>query len=307
MELALWPGVDQSWHDLVDGVVHADGTGWHGVVVEDHFMADGDGFGPVESPRFESMSVLAALAVATERVRLAPLVASATFRHPAVLANIAVTIDHLSAGRFTLGLGAGWQVNEHQQYGIELGPRGARLRRLEEQLIIVRSLLDRPVTSFAGEFVTLTDARCEPKPIQAHLPIMVGGKGDRMMGVVARHADEWNMWAMPDVFAERGALLDRRCEAIGRDPATIGRSTQALVHLTDDPGAARAFVERAAPRPAFAGSPAQFAELVAQWHAVGVDRVIVPDWSLGVGARRTDALDAVRAAVADAGLLSPAP
>lgn len=296
MDLVLWPGVDQPWSDLVDGVVHADRTGWHGVVIEDHFMADGDGFGPVESPRFEVTTVLSALAVATSRLRLAPLVASATFRHPAVLANVAATIDHISGGRFTLGLGTGWQANEHAQYGIVLGSRPERIRRLDEELTIVRSLLDRPVTNFDGEFFTLRDAWCEPKPVQSPLPILIGGKGDRMLGVVARHADEWNMWAMPEVFDERSRFLDRACESIGRDPGTIARSVQALVRLTDDPVEADRFVERAGARAAIAGSVERFAEVVAQWREVGATKVIVPDWHLGTGSARADALDALREA-----------
>ena len=296
MDLVLWPGVDQSWSDLVDAVVHADRTGWHGVVIEDHFMADGDGFGPVESPRFEVTSVLSALAVVTTRLRLAPLVASATFRHPAVLANIAATIDHISGGRFTLGLGTGWQANEHAQYGITLGSRPERIRRLDEELTIVRSLLDRSVTNFEGEFFTLRDAWCEPKPVQNPLPILIGGKGDRMLGVVARHGDEWNMWAMPEQFAERSRFLDRCCEAIDRDPASIDRSVQALVRLTDDPVEADRFVQRAGARAAIAGSPERFAEVVARWRDVGATRVIVPDWHLGTGSARADALDALREA-----------
>lgn len=302
MDLVLWPSVAQEWRDLLDAVRHVDSSGWSGVVVEDHFMADGGAFGRIEDPRLESTSVLAALAVATSSVRLAPLVLSATFRHPAVVANWIAALDHVSGGRMTLGVGAGWQVNEHEQYGIDLGRPGERLSRLDEYCTVVRSLLDRPTTNFDGRWFSLREARCEPGPVQGRLPLLVGGKGDRMLALVARHADVWNMWALPEVLSERAARLDRECDVVDRDPSTIRRSTQALVLLTDDEEEAEVFVRAATPRAAFAGSAARFADLVARWAEVGVDEVVVPDWSLGTGARRRDALDAIASAVADAGL-----
>jgi alkanesulfonate monooxygenase SsuD/methylene tetrahydromethanopterin reductase-like flavin-dependent oxidoreductase (luciferase family) len=136
--------------------------------------------------------------------------------------------------------------------------------------------------------------------VQDTLPLLIGGKGDRMLGIVARHADEWNMWSDPPLFAERSKVLDQRCEKIDRDPSTIKRSTQAVFSVTDDPERARTFVERVAPRPAVAGSPEQIAETVAAWRDVGVDEVIVPDNTLGQGARRTDAMDALIEHVAPA-------
>jgi alkanesulfonate monooxygenase SsuD/methylene tetrahydromethanopterin reductase-like flavin-dependent oxidoreductase (luciferase family) len=297
VDLTLWPSVSKGWASLLDVVTHVDRAGWYGVVVEDHFMADGAGFGAVDEPRLEATSLLAALAVATSSLRLAPLVLSATYRHPAVVANWAATLDHLSQGRMRLGLGAGWQVNEHSQYGIDLGTPAERLGRLDEYCVIVRSLLDQPVTDVAGRWFTVCEARCEPKPLQRRLPLLIGGKGDRMLGLVTRRADEWNMWALPDLFAERSARLDRDCEAIGRDPSTIRRSTQALVLVTEDRTRADAFVRAAGGRAAFAGSTDAFAELVAAWRAAGVDEVIVPDWHLGEGSERADALDALAAAV----------
>lgn len=297
MDLTLWPAASQSWPDLLDVVTHVDRTGWHGVVVEDHFMADGGGFGAVDAPRLEVTSVLPALAVATSRLRLAPLVMSATHRHPAVVANWAASVDHIASGRFTLGLGAGWQSNEHGQYGLELGTPGERLRRLDEYCTVVRALLDQSESSFDGRFFSLRGARCEPKPVQGHLPLLIGGKGDRMLELVARHADIWNMWAMPEVFLERSAYLDRCCTVVDRDATTIRRSTQALVVITGSASEADAFVRAAAPRAAFAGTPAQFALLVRRWAEVGVDEVIIPDWHLGVGVRRSELLDEIADAV----------
>ena len=297
MDLTLWPLVSQPWSDLCAAVELVERLGWHGVMVEDHFMADGGGFGAVSDPRFEVTSVLSALAVATTSVRLAPLVMSATYRHPAVVANWAATVDHISRGRLTLGLGAGWQLNEHAQYGIQLGTPGERIDRLDEYCTVVRSLLEQAVTDFKGRSFELSNAWCEPKPLQTRLPLLIGGKGDRMLRLVARHADMWNMWSMPSKFAERSAVLDQSSEAIGRDPATIRRSTQALVCLTDSASEARSFIDAAGGRATFAGTAEQFADLAAQWHDAGVDELVIPDWHLGTGTQRAESIEAITAAL----------
>jgi hypothetical protein len=297
MDLTLWPLVSQPWTDLCAAVELVERLGWHGVMVEDHFMADGGGFGAVSDPRFEVTSVLSALAVATSTLRLAPLVMSATYRHPAVVANWAATVDHISGGRLTLGLGAGWQVNEHEQYGIGLGTPGERIERLDEYCTVVRSLLEQESTDFTGRFFELSNARCEPKPVQPHLPLLIGGKGDRMMRLVARQADMWNMWSMPAAFSERSVVLNHACEQIRRDPATIRRSTQALVMVTDSESKAKRFIDAAGGRAAFAGTAEQFAELAEQWQIAGVDELVVPDWHLGTGARRAESLEAITAAL----------
>ena len=297
MRLSIWPSAQQPWDDLLDEVLHAERTGWDGVYVADHFMGDGGGFGAPEVPNFESTALLAALGARTERVRVGPLVLGNTYRHPAVVANWAATLDHVTGGRVVLGMGAGWQVNEHEQYGIELPPPGERLARLDEACRVVTALLRTPRADLDGDHYVLRDALCEPKPVQQPLPLLIGGKGDRMLGLVARHADEWNMWGLPEVLAERAGVLAARCAAIGRDPATIRRSTQALVMVTDDPARARAFVERVAPRAAVAGPPEHFAEVVDRWGEVGIDEVIVPDFALGSGSERLERLDALRAAV----------
>lgn len=296
MQLSLWPSTTQPWPDLVEGVAHADATGWHSVYVADHFMGPA---GDEQLPWREATAQLAALAALTERVRLSSLVLSATYRHPAVVANWAVAVDQISDGRLTLGLGAGWQQNEHQRYGIALGTPGERRRRFVDYLHVVRRLVDGETVNHRGPWFELDGAHCPSRPVQEHLPILVGAKGERMLGVVARHADQWNMWSLPasmEVAAER---LARHCDEIGRDPSSIHRSTQALVLLTDDRGEADAFVERAAGRAAIAGPPHAFAEVVAGWSDAGVDEVIVPDWDLGRGGARIDAMDALRAAVGD--------
>lgn len=299
MRLSFWPNLQQPAADVLALVDHAERTGWDGVYLADHFMGDGGGFGAVETPTLEATAMISALAARTERVRLGSLVFGATYRHPAVLANWAATTDAVSDGRLVLGLGAGWQVNEHEQYGIELPAPGPRLTRFEEVCTITRSLLTEARSSFAGDTFRLTDAVCEPKGATDRtgpIPLLIGGKGDRMLGIVARHADEWNMWSSPGLLAGRRAKLHEHCDRIGRDPATIAVSTQALVMVTDDLDAARSLVEAVAPRPAVAGPVERFAEMVDGWQEVGVDEVIVPDFVLGRGTRRTDAMDALHAA-----------
>ena len=299
MRFSIWPSPSQPWSAILDVARHAESTGWDGVYVSDHFMGNGGDFGVAETPTYEATALIGALAGATERVRLGTLVLSATYRHPAVLANWAATIDHASNGRLLLGIGAGWQENEHEQYGIELGSPGERLARFDEYAQVLLGLLRAPVTTIYGNYYEVVDAISEPKPVQQPLPVLVGGKGARMLTLVARYADEWNMWGLAPVIAERSSALDRACERAGRDPGEIQRSAQALVLLTDDAGAAARFVE-STPRASVAGTPAQIAEAVADWDAIGLDELIVPDFLLGRGAQKLEAMDAIITAVAPA-------
>ena len=292
MRFSYWANLGNPWTDVLDGVRHAEATGWDGVYVADHFMPD-DALGAPDAPMLEATAALGALATATERVRLATLVFGITYRHPAVLANWAATFDHVSGGRLLLGLGAGWQENEHEQYGIRLGPPGERIDRFAEALQVIRGLLEDESTTVDGEHYTVTGARSFPKPVQDRLPILVGGKGDRMLGVVARYADEWNMWSTPEMLAERRAVLDAHCERLGRDPASIATSTQALTFVLDDDSGADDLEAAMGLRPAMAGTPARLTERVAAWRDAGVDEVIVPDFTLGTGAPRADALDTI--------------
>jgi alkanesulfonate monooxygenase SsuD/methylene tetrahydromethanopterin reductase-like flavin-dependent oxidoreductase (luciferase family) len=300
MRFAIWPTLSQPWAGVLEVARHAEATGWDGVYVADHFMGSGGEFGPDLTPNLEATATLPALAMATERVRLGTLVLGNTYRHPAVLASWAATADHISGGRLLLGMGAGWQENEHQQYGIELPPPRERLDRLEEACLALNGLLRRERTTMGGRHYRLTDACSEPKPVQQPLPLLIGGKGDRMLGIVARHADEWNMWGLAATIAERAAVLDRRCEAIGRDPGTIKRSAQALVRLTDDRAKADAFLAGTGGRAAIAGTTDDVAAAVAAWQEAGLDEVIIPDFVLGTDQQRLDAMDAIIEAVAPA-------
>jgi alkanesulfonate monooxygenase SsuD/methylene tetrahydromethanopterin reductase-like flavin-dependent oxidoreductase (luciferase family) len=298
MRFSVWPWLSKTWPELSDLVRHVEATGWDGLYVADHFMGDGGTFGAVESPLLESTASLAAIAGETSRLRLGTIVLGVTYRHPAVLAKWASTLDHASGGRLLLGVGAAWQQNEHDQYGIELGSVRERVDRFGEALEVLTGLLNEPRTTVHGRHYQVTDAVCEPKPIQSPLPMLVGAKGDRMLGHAARFAAEWNMWSTPETNAERASVLAAHCERIGRDPEAIVRSTQALVFVADDPSPEalreqRELAQRYAPRPSVAGTAEQIAEQVAAYAEVGVSEFIVPDFTLGTGAQRTDRLDAL--------------
>jgi F420-dependent oxidoreductase-like protein len=300
VRFSIWPNLQQPWADVLEVAQHAEATGWDGIYVADHFMGDGVSFGDGDTPTLEATASVAALAAATTRLRLGTLVLGMTYRHPAVLAKWAATVDHASGGRLLLGIGTGWQENEHDQYGIRLGPPGERLSRFDEGCQIILGLLRAPRTSIMGEHYVVTDAVAEPKPVQQPLPLLIGGKGDRMLGLVARYADEWNMWGLAETIAERGAVLDTRCERIGRDPATIARSAQALVRLTDDADAAQRFLARTGGRAAVAGPVEAVVDAAAALRDVGVGELIVPDFALGRGAARLERMDELITALAPA-------
>lgn len=288
MRLSIWPGAGQRYDEILEVARHAERTGWDGVYVADHFMPNaGPGRDP-HAPTLECGTLVAALGAAVPRVRIGSLVYGNTYRHPAVLANMAATADHVTGGRFTLGVGAGWQVNEHEQYGIELPPVRQRLDRFVEALEVLHGLLRRPETTFDGEYYRLTGAVCEPKPVQDPLPILIGGGGERrMLGIVARYADVWNTWGLPDLIAHKSAVLDDFCASAGRDPKAIARTAQALV-VVDGPLPDM-------PMPVIGGSPQRLGETIAEYREIGLDELIVPDGLLGKGADRLAAMDTILA------------
>ena len=294
MRFAFWPGSTNPWHDTLDLCRHVEATGWDGIYYADHFMPNAE---DVSAPTNECFTTLAAIAAAVPRVRLGSLVAGNTYRHPAVLAKMAAGIDNISGGRMVLGLGAGWQENEHHAYGIPFHTVGGRLRRLEEACQIVRGLFDHERLSFEGRFYHVEHAPLEPKPVQQPLPLLVGGGGEQMtLRIAACFANEWNVWGTPQLLRQKGAVLEQHCETAGRDPAQIQRSAVALLVLTDD----REIIERtrASGRPVIAGNADQVRETIGEYARAGVDEVIIPDFNLGRGARRTETLDQFIAAVA---------
>lgn len=293
MRFSIWPSSERPWDETLALTLHCEATGWDGVWYADHFMPNtGPDGPPADGPMHECWSILAALAAATTRVRLGPLVCGNTYRHPAVLANIAAGVDQVSHGRLVLGLGAGWQVNEHAAYGIELPPVRERLDRFEEAVQVVLGLLRQQRTTFAGEHYTVTDAPNDPKPVQERLPLLVGGGGEkRTMRIAARYADEWNSWTTPDVMAHKVTVLRQHCADLGRDPAEITVSTQALLFLSDDVGWLAEHRAAAPGLPTIVGTPAEVVDIVAAYREAGVDELIVPDWNMRTLERRIDTYD----------------
>ena len=293
MRFSIWPSPARSWDDIHEITTHCERTGWDGAYFADHFMPNGPGPAPLDGDTLECWSVIAALAALVPRIRIAPLVTSVTYRHPAVLANIASAVDHISGGRLTLGVGAGWQENEHAAYGIALGTIRERMDRFEEAVQILRSLLGQRRTSFDGHYFELQDAPNQPAPVQERMPLLIGGGGEqRTLRLAARYADHWNAWTTPEVLTHKISVLHGHCEQVGRDPAEIHVSTQALLYLSTDEEWLSEKRQQARPgRPVIAGTPAEVSAMIARYQDAGADELIIPDFTLGSAARKKDTCD----------------
>jgi F420-dependent oxidoreductase-like protein len=211
----------------------ADQAGFDSCWTFDHFASIGsdDPSGDV----FEGWTLLAAMAEGTEHVRIGCMVTGVTYRHPAVLAKMAVTVDHLSGGRLDFGLGAAWAEVEHQMLGLQLGGLRERMDRFEEACQIITSLWTRPTTTFSGRYYQLTNALSNPKPVQRpYPPFWIGGGGrKRTLRITAQYADAWNAsGGSVEEVADLSAVLDQHCADVGRDPSEIKRTVQ--VRYTGD-------------------------------------------------------------------------
>lgn len=212
-----------SWQEMLSLWRELDTLGFDSVWVFDHFLpivSDSTG------PCLEGWTALAALAMATQKLRLGVMVTGNTYRHPAVLAKMATTVDIISGGRLILGMGAGWFELEHNAYGIAFPKVGERLARLDEALEVVKRLWTEEKATFAGKYYQLTDALFQPRPVQKpHPPILVGATGEKVaLKIVARHADMWNMGGTPQACRHKIEVLTEHCRRIGRDPDTIEKS-----------------------------------------------------------------------------------
>jgi F420-dependent oxidoreductase-like protein len=296
MRFAYWPSSEQPWEQILDSSQRMEAAGWDGLYFADHFMS---GMSSDLDPYQECWTVLAALAALVPRVRLGPLVTGNTYRHPAVLAKMAVTVDHISGGRLVLGLGAGWQENEHVAYGLDFGTVRSRLDRLEEACQVIGGLVSQERTTFAGTHYQLTDAPLSPKPVRGELPLLIGGGGvQRTLRIAARHATEWNIWGTPELLAEKGAILDQRCEEVDRDPSTIEHSAVALLFMSDDEEWLARYRQAEIPRPAIIGTPEEVAEIVGAYADAGVHELVIPDFNLRSPSVRHEVLERFAAEVA---------
>lgn len=222
----------KSLAEVHDEFALAEDLGFDHAWLVDHLV---DTDGPPGNPIHEAWALLASLAERTSRIRLGILVASNTFRHPAVLLKSAVTVDHISGGRLILGLGTGWHADEHRRYGIDLPEPPERVDRFAEAVEIISLLMSQERTTYHGRHYRLDDAPLEPRPLQSpRIPILIAAHRPRMLRLAARFADQWDTFAaMPATatagvesgLAERVRALDAACREIGRDPAEIRRST----------------------------------------------------------------------------------
>ena len=255
--------------------------GWDGFWYADHYMPNTPDGEPIGGNFNECFSVLSALAVTTSRLRLGSLVTPTTVNHPALIANRAATIDQISNGRFVLGMGAGWQINEHKAFGIELFDAKPRVDRFAEAIEIVSSMLSQERTTFKGEHFTITNAPCEPKPVQSPLPILVGTGGTRMLRLTARFAQEWNTWGTPEVAGGVIKKLREACEKEGRDPATVRTSVQPLFFITPTEDAAEKLKAHVPADRSVLGTPTQLVDAVGEYKELGFDEICVPDFTMG--------------------------
>lgn len=275
----------------------ADDDGWFGLWYADHYMHNTGDESIVPGDIQECWSILPAVAAVTGKIRLGPLVAPTSVHHPALLANRAATIDQLSAGRFVLGLGAGWQINEHKAYGIDLEEPGPRVTRFEEAIQIVRSLLDEERTTFDGDHYTITDAPCDPKPVQSPLPVLVGTGSPRMLRITARHAQEWNTWGAPEMAADAREKFTTACEQVGTDPASMHTSVQALVIFNDDQKVIDGALAGPMSDRTIVGSDDHVVEQLARYAELGFDEFVMFDATLG--ATREQRIDGYRRFITD--------
>lgn len=281
MKFSIWPNSERTWPEVHQLASMIEADGWYGLWYADHYMPNTMDGEPVGGDFHECFSVLSALAATTSRIRLGSLVTPTTVNHPALIANRAATIDRISNGRFVLGMGAGWQVNEHKAYGIELFEPKERVDRFEEAIEITSRLLSEDRVTFAGTHFNVVNAPCEPKPVQEPLPILVGTGGPRMLRITTRFAQEWNTWGPPAGAGDVIQKLNAACEKEGRDPSTIHKSVQALFFICPDDAAAETLATKVPAERSVVGTTARIAEAIHQYQELGFDEVCVPDFTLG--------------------------
>lgn len=288
MKLAIWPNASQDWDVIVDEITHCEAAGWDSVYIADHFMPS---FGDDTGPTSEAVALMAGIAAATERIRIGSLVLGNTYRHPAVLANQVATVDHISGGRALFGIGAGWQENEHVAYGITLPPVKERLDRFEEAVQVIKGLTSGKRFTFTGSHYSITDSP-SVNPGRA-IDLLIGGGGEkRTMKIAAKYADEWNVWSDPELMRGKLEVLQRHCDDVGRDRSEIKVSTQALLFMSDDEGFLDNMRKNPMPMKTMIGTPKQVGEIMGEYAEIGVDELILPDFTLPPpGSARADLLD----------------
>ena len=261
MRFGLCTDQNLPWPTLVERWQYFERLGFDSVWDCDHFNQPSRPSGPF----YEGWTLLAALAARTERIRVGVLVSCNNFRHPALLAHQAMTVDHVSNGRLELGLGAGWFVPEHTQFGIDFPPPGELVGRFHEAVRIVDTLLRHGSATFTGRHYRLKDAHLRPRPLRTpRPPLTLGAHQTRMLRICAEFADRWNSFGTVAEMRERNQILDAHCAALGRDPETISRSFY---------GWASKMAEQGLPDPW--ASVSAFEDVIGRYAEVGVNEFII--------------------------------
>ena len=223
-----------TYEHIKEVAAEAERLGFESVWVSDHFFMTEDS---LDINCLECWTVLTALACDTSRLRLGAMVASQSYRNPALIANVAASLDHVSGGRLNYGIGAGWKQVEYDAYGYKFPAAGRRIKQLEETVEIARRMWTNSKATYNGKYYRVKDALCMPKPVQDPLPIWIGGTGTKTLRVAAKHADAVNFaWTHPPrFFEERFNVLRRHCEEVGRDFGEIRKSAGLMLRLVEDP------------------------------------------------------------------------
>ena len=275
----LWPQ-NTTWQRLREHALLVDRLGFDSLWVWDHFYSIN---GDLHRPNLEGWQLQAAYAALTERVRIGCLVSGVTHRHPAVLANMATTLDNISNGRAILGIGAAWNALEHNAYGLDLGTPGERSTRFAEAAKIIRSLVDGERVTYSGRYYDLTNAEVLVRPVQERLPILIGGGGEqRTLRTTARYADMWHGYGTPEQMAHKLEVLRRHCADVGRDPSEITPFAGKWVIIRTDRAEAAKVLDRIAkqhgmtsPPEPFIGESDHIVEQLAAYWKVGIRGFIV--------------------------------
>ncbi|HET9521273.1 MAG TPA: LLM class flavin-dependent oxidoreductase [Candidatus Limnocylindrales bacterium] len=279
----LW-SQQTTWDAWRDAALAAETAGWDSVWTWDHLLAI---FGPWQQPILEGWMTLGAAAAVTKRVRLGLMVGANTLRYPGLTAKLATTLDHISGGRAVLGIGGAWMAREHDAFGVaEWGSGfGERLDRLDESVMLIRRLLDGEQVTHEGRFYRMTDALCAPRPVQPHLPILIGGSGPRKtLRTTALRADAWNTSGTIEQVREKLATLDGHCADVGRDRREIEPTISFPIIIRDDPAAAAtAYAATLAKNgtdsmgetPVLLGPPDAVADAIRPYRDLGFETVIV--------------------------------
>ena len=264
-----------TWAEMRDAALLAEQCGWDVLMTWDHFVPL---MGDVTGPNLEGWQVLAAFGAITTKPKIGMLVTGNTYRHPAVLANMAATLDNITKGRAVLGIGAAWNEHEHRMYGIAFDTPAIRLAKLREAARIMRGLLDVGRVTYQGKHYQLENATLGTRPIQKRLPILVGGGGEQVtLKITARYADWWHGFGSPDVIKHKLEVLKKHCADVGRDFNEIAPTAGGQALVRDDLNtvdkrmrevAARNKVE-APNRPALLGTPGDIAKRLHEYHKVG--------------------------------------